>query len=240
MAAEMESLLTERNFDPSTTRNSFSLATKGHAVMCMMGPVTQQFTATAPRARLHIRTMGLDILERLECGPIDLAIFGGPMVQEDCHETILARHDYSLLMRANHPLTQRTAPDETMSLAEFDASPRLLINPRLSRRPIGVEAFSGSPVSSAGVVASTEQFLSGAMLLLDTDLIAVFPSPSARRLAKLGPWAIRPLPWPSKYFEVRMVWHHRVHHDPALTWLRRLIIDTTTRFRDEAASALPQ
>lgn len=71
------------------------------------------------------------------------------------------------------------------------------------------------------VVMSVPHFLFMSSVLINTDLVALLPS----RLVRHNP-ALRVVDPPVKIqgFEMSMLWHERVHRDPAHQWLREQIV----------------
>ena len=80
-------------------------------------------------------------------------------------------------------------------------------------------------------------FLGAPFLVAQTDLVLVLPRPTAEYFARVLPLAVLPTPIPSAPFRPQLVWHHRVHADAGLKWLRALIIAQARRSREDAPVA---
>jgi DNA-binding transcriptional LysR family regulator len=63
------------------------------------------------------------------------------------------------------------------------------------------------------------------MLVADSDMILTLPSRLARRLADKLPLTIMELPLEVAPLAPAMIWHERVHGDPAHIWVRQQLVD---------------
>ncbi len=71
----------------------------------------------------------------------------------------------------------------------------------------------------------TPYFISSCALLRRTDLLLIMPRRTAMLFAQAMDLAVLPLPCPSRELRVGLIWHHRMHNDPALIWLRQLFVE---------------
>ena len=88
------------------------------------------------------------------------------------------------------------------------------------------------------VALRVPHFLAGAMLVADSDMILTLPDRLARRLAAQLPLALLDLPLQVAPLSPAMIWHERVHGDPAHVWVRQQIVDVAankTRFHVDPA-----
>ena len=122
-------------------------------------------------------------------------------------------------MRADHPAAQARA----LTLDQFCALDQVLV----SSSGGAFRGVTDDALASVGrarrVTVSVTSFLVLPEILRVSDLIAVVP----RRLVLNGDvLAVREPPLAIQGFSKTLAWHERTHHDPALRWLRSLLIDT--------------
>ena len=63
------------------------------------------------------------------------------------------------------------------------------------------------------------------MIVAQTDVVAIIASRLAQTYAPHLPINIFPPPIPLPSFEIRISWHERCHHDPAVRWFRKAFVD---------------
>jgi DNA-binding transcriptional LysR family regulator len=61
-------------------------------------------------------------------------------------------------------------------------------------------------------------------------MILTLPSRLAHRLAQRLPLALLPVPLPIAPLSPAMIWHERVHGDPAHVWVRQQLVDVVASF----------
>lgn len=122
-------------------------------------------------------------------------------------------------MRADHPAAQARA----LTLDQFCALDQVLVySSGGAFRGVTDDALA-SVGRARRVTVSVTSFLVLPEILRVSDLIAVVP----RRLVLNGDGlAVREPPLAIQGFSKTLAWHERTHHDPALRWLRSLLIDT--------------
>jgi DNA-binding transcriptional LysR family regulator len=72
-------------------------------------------------------------------------------------------------------------------------------------------------------IATRVPFLSIALLLVNSDHLAVLPRRVATDLAAICPLAVKDLPFGSPWIALSMIWHRRLDNHPAQRWLRETI-----------------
>ena len=122
-------------------------------------------------------------------------------------------------MRADHPAAQ----DRVLTLDQFCALDQVLVSSSGGAFRGATDDALASVGRARRVTVSVTSFLVFPEILRVSDLIAVVP----RRLVLNGDGlAVREPPLAIQGFSKTLAWHERTHHDPALRWLRSLLIDT--------------
>jgi DNA-binding transcriptional LysR family regulator len=96
-----------------------------------------------------------------------------------------------------------------------------------------MEAMVDEALEALGHSRPVTLLVSSLTLLPDvvagSDLIAVVPEHMARAAARALPIQLLPLPFKVPSVDVSMVWHERLHHDPAHKWMRESLRDIGKR-----------
>ncbi|WP_375282532.1 LysR substrate-binding domain-containing protein, partial [Sphingobium yanoikuyae] len=86
------------------------------------------------------------------------------------------------------------------------------------------------------VAISVTNFFAAAEMVAVTDYCATLPSLICRQLMHDRRLKVLPAPVDLGSFPVQMAWHVRYRHDPAHRWLRALIGEVITDFKDKTAA----
>ena len=208
-------------FDPATSTRAFTIAAVDHGELVILPPLLARIAAEAPKIDLLVRPLRLDLIEEeLESGAVDLAF--SVLSAGDNLATFRQRlfhESFVCLVRADHPTV-----GETLTLEEFVALDHALVGPRGRRGGI-VDTELQKLGLSRRVALMVPHFLVAPMVVAKSDLILTAPERIARAFAAILPLRIVPTPFELKGFDVSQIWHERQSHDPALTWLRGLILE---------------
>lgn len=203
-------------FDPAEADNTWRIAAADYGEATIALPVLAALRSAAPGTRLAIlQTVPSTLAKQAEQGEIDLAFHTAAQAPPSLRCRMLFTERYVLVGRAGHPRLKRRP-----TRAQFCQLEHLIVSP-------GGGAFSGvtdDALAQAGltrrVVLSVPHFLFAMQALANTDLVAMLPE----RLVR-GAAALRVVEAPIEIpgFEMAMLWHERLHRDPAHQWLREFI-----------------
>jgi DNA-binding transcriptional LysR family regulator len=157
----------------------------------------------------------LTLARKAEQGDIDLAFHITEGAPPDLYRRSMFVEHYVLAGRKGHPRLKRRP-----SLAQFCKLDHVIVS------PIG-GGFSGPMDSvlaerglSRNVALSVPHFLFLVSILATTDFVAMVPSRIVHDNSTLQ--IVEP-PIDVPGFEMLMLWHERMHRDPAHRWLREHI-----------------
>lgn len=203
-------------FNPAQAQQTWRIMASDFGESTVVLPVLPALRSSAPGARLAV--VGLvpaQMVVLSERGEIDLAIHITSEAPPSLHHRPLFQERYVLAGRRDHPRLKRRP-----TLKQFCALQHVIVSPDGG----GFHGSTDDALARAGarreVVLSVPHFLFLRDVLLQTDLVAMMPS----RLVAADPGlkAVEaPLEVPG--FEMVMLWHERVHRDPAHRWLREQI-----------------
>ena len=217
--AQLELVLQpEAAFDPATAQVRWNLAAADAAEYAILLPMLPGLRAQAPLSRMAVfEAVPARMAQDLENGQVDL----GFLAQEEAppglrHRTLFTEH-YVVAGRHGHPLLQSPPGLDRFCALEF-----IVVSPNGGGFRSKVDTALEQLGRRRQVVLSVPHFLIVPPLLEASDMVALLPS----RLLKNALGALRtwepPVALPD--YDVAMVWHERMHLDPAHRWLRERIL----------------
>ena len=203
-------------FDPGAASNTWRIAASDYSEATVLLPALASLHTAAPGVRLAIVQKIPSQLGRLaEQGEIDLALHTVAGSPPGLRQRVLFAERYVLAAREGHP-TLRRKP----TLTQFTKLSHVIISPDGG----GFTGPTDDALAAAGlrrhVALSVPHFQFAAKVVAESDLVAMLPE----RLTR-GLHGIRTFEAPVQVlgFEMSMLWHERVHHDPAHRWLREQV-----------------
>ena len=224
---EITDMLSGRGFEPEQFDAATSqarwrvLASDGIArtlLPGMMARVNQE----APHMRFTVQPGDPRRLsEYLRDGDFDLALLFIRSPPSELRQTILYRQRLLCIARQGHPLV-----DGDLSLEKFLSCQHA----RWGAPPVAhptMEVMVDEALEALGHARAVTLLVSSLTLLPDvvagSDLLAVVSEQVARAAAQTLPLQLLPLPFKVGSDDVSMVWHERLHHDPAHRWVREAL-----------------
>jgi DNA-binding transcriptional LysR family regulator len=205
-------------FDPAASRRRFSIAISAQSVLALSG-VLRRVHELAPGVQLDTWPITTTLLETGH-GLLGYDVLIGP-------EGFRADGDPEVLLR-----------DRLVYVAD-PANPRLR-DGRLTAEDLAALPHATARLPEAGlvtaaldrlgvtphVVATTGGWLPLPFLIAGTDLVAAVPERLARRVSDAAGVAVTEPPFGTVEL-VEVAWWHPLHAtDPALTWLRGIVLDS--------------
>lgn len=224
-AGALEAVSVRSRFNPETLARRFRIGACDNAIFYALTPVISKIFSAAPHVGLDFCDIGAGTFDELTDGSMDLAIYPRVPLGAAFHGTELFTTGYCAVVRAGHPLLREAEDSDGLTRemvfkyrqVEANAQP----NKNLPANGPAQGVFAGKPDSTA---VSTPFFLTAPFLLLNTDFVAVMPLKTAGALIHTRSLAVIPFTDESPTLSPRLIWHKRVHDDPANQWLRSLII----------------
>ncbi|RMX06335.1 LysR family transcriptional regulator [Corticibacter populi] len=209
-------------FAPQQATNTWRIAASDYVESAIVLPALAGLRAAAPGTRLAITELRPSTLvQQTEQGQIDLAFFISAETPTGLRRRAMFTDRYVLVGRAGHPKLKRRP-----TLAQFCQLEHVIV----SQDGGGFHGVTDTALARLGlnrrVVLSVPHFLFLESALANTDLVALVPSRLVRNRATLR--VVEP-PLDVPGFETLMIWHERVHRDPAHQWLREHFAHSVTR-----------
>jgi len=207
-------------FDPATSQRRFVIDSSDYVISVLLAEVVKRATSVAPRMEFDLRTRSPQSAELLQSGEIELLITpqfalvpGHPaeMLFEDTFSCLLSPGHYS----GEIPLSAEQYFSASHIGVEWGGGQRLTYDQRL----IAV----GKRARRQDVIAPS--FTIVPLLLVGTPRIATLPTRLAQQIATQFPLRVVECPVEIPAFAEHMQWHKYQERDPAVAWLRALLIE---------------
>ncbi|QBR03331.1 LysR family transcriptional regulator [Paraburkholderia pallida] len=206
-------------FDPAAAQHTWRIAATDYGESTVVLPMLRALRTAAPHTRLAIvELVPPRIAKATEQGEIDLAFHITSDAPEGLRQRVLFKERYVLAGRTGHPRLKRRP-----NAKQFCELEHVIVSPDGG----GFRGVTDETLAEAGlarrVVLSVPHFLFVMSALAQSDLVAMLPW----RLVRDNP-ALKVVEAPVEVpgYEVCMLWHERVHRDPAHQWLREQIAAT--------------
>jgi DNA-binding transcriptional LysR family regulator len=190
--------------------------------------VVNRLQAQAPHASVEWLSTPRQVYAAVSEGLIDLAHLGGEMALPDgLDEVDLPPLRFVSLVRAGHPALADWGPEAWRRYPHVQVKIGNEVTSAVdaARQPGAPDRRVGALISDCAAVGH---------LVANSDMIATLPTLlMAWDMAQYG---LRPLPpaFPVPPFRARFFWSSRTTNDPALIWVRDLVLDAYRSAHDEA------
>ncbi|GKX56009.1 LysR family transcriptional regulator [Leminorella grimontii] len=203
-------------FNPMNSSHEWRVMASDYSEMTILLPVLGALRRKAPGTRLAVFENVPEKISRLvEQGDIDLAFHTRNDAPPGLRSRKLFTERYVLACRAAHPLLT-AAP----SVEQFCSLEHVIVSPDGGGFYGETDRALAAIGTSRRVVLSVPHFMFLVPILMKTDLVAMLPSRLAADIPNLvtyePPVEVPPM-------EMLMLWHERLHRDPAHQWLREFI-----------------
>lgn len=226
MLTSAETLLANREFNPATDARRLRLGGSDYAALTLVPSLVRALRKAAPNIKVEIVPVGAATLAHLEEGKLDLSFWGTKSPPPPFRAQTLFREHYVGLMSARHPLA-RGLKKPNVTLSQYLAYPHISVSMRDPGRNELDLALSRLG-RSRNIAVSSHSFAGNMQCLRDGDLIATPPSRLCVGAMIKGLKTFKlPLSVPDYFYS--LVWHERNDKDPALIWLRGLLLQQPRR-----------
>jgi DNA-binding transcriptional LysR family regulator len=198
---------------------TFTLRTSDGFVERFGAALVTRVSADAPSVRLRFVQKPDKESAALRDGSVDLETgVVVPSTGPELRARVLFHDRFVGVVRAGHPLTTGE-----VTLARYAAGRHVSVSRRGAERGLIDEALQPFGAERE-VVTIVDGYAAALALARGSDLIATVPERHTDAL-RAGMHSF-PLPVPSPAVTVSLLWHPRLHADPAHRWLRELVLET--------------
>lgn len=211
------------HFNPTTDHRLFHIAMTDIGQIVVLPELLNALKALAPNIRVDVVTITSAVPDQLQHGEIDLALGFMPDMEGRFVQENLFEERFACLVGEKHPrigevLSAQHYRDEEHVIVTMSGTGHLIIERNLERQGVFRK-----------IAVHIPNFLGLGTIVGNTDLIATLPRRVAVELSHAYNVRIMEPPVSLPTYLVRQHWHERMQHDPAHSWLRRLI---TSLFRE--------
>ncbi|RSZ45636.1 MULTISPECIES: LysR family transcriptional regulator [unclassified Variovorax] len=209
------------SFDPATSKRAFTVGMTDIGEIYFLPRLMKEIARVAPNVSLStVRNTAVNLQDEMEAGHVNLAIGLLPQLKTGYFQRRLFKQNYVCVFRRGHPLDRKKGK---VSLDEFSAAEHVVVISAGTGHGNADEFLDRKKVVRK-VVLTVPHYVAVGHILHDSDLIATVPEKLAQALA--GPFDLSYVRHPAKLPEIaiNLFWHGRFQKDPAISWLRSLIV----------------
>lgn len=215
----MAGFATNPAFDPRTTTRRFTIYANDVGQTVLLPKLLAFLKKEAVGATIRASPIPLENPgAALAAGDVDLAVGFFDTLTTGFRQSLLFREHYVCAVRANHP-NFRTG----MTLEAFKSSEHAMADATGMAHAV-IDRFLAKHRIQRNVALRVPGFHVLPMIIARSDLLAVIPSRLAQAFVSHAPIKVLPLPISIPPFDIRIYWHERYHHDPAIRWLRAAFV----------------
>lgn len=226
-----DAVLGQQAFDPAHAERLFTIAPNGYVEFVIVPAVLARLEKVAPGIKLRLTPFGNDLAETGVVSGTTALVLGRIV---DPPDNLVVQHlmdeGLACAVRADHP-----AIGDAMTREQFETMKHVNIVPP-GRMRAGLFQALAQQQLKRDVAISVTNFFAAAEMVAVTDYCATLPSLICRQLMHDPRLKVLPAPVDLGSFPVEMAWHVRYRHDPAHRWLRALIGEVITDFKDKTAA----
>lgn len=224
---QLQETLAPGHFAPGEATTTFVLAMADATAAELIPGLVQVLDQEAPGVSIRVVPLTTrDPRRLLDEEGADLAVgyfpavMAGLTAQAQAGETVPYEHQrlylsrYVCVMRRGHPLAE-----QDFTLERYCAARHLLVT--FSGRPWGFidEALQGLGLRR-NIVLTVNQFFTAGRVVAGSNLLTVLPQHFVNATGIADHLVLRELPFAVPAIHVDALWHRRLRHHPAHTWLR--------------------
>ena len=212
-------------FDPQSSRRVFRIAATDNPAAILAPDLIPMIKAKAPQAKIAFTLPDkARIAAHLEEGEVDLFVGTAEDGASELIAATLFEDRFVTAQRVGHP---RGA--HPLSLDEFCALEHLLISTSGGRFQGMIDAALADLGRERTVSLSIQSYALAPLVMGSSDCLCTLPSRFLERFNAVleifePPLALAP-------FEMKLFWHPRMRTDPAHVWLRKQVMQATSRRR---------
>jgi len=212
-------VLREHDFDPLVTERTFSLSTSDLGELVFLPKILEALLVAAPRACVRCLAMPpVELQAAMANGAVDLALGYFPdLIGAGFYQQKLFEHSFTCLVRRDHPTI-----DHDMTLDQFLAADHAVVAPEGRSQEIFERRMSELNLERR-IALRSPHMTTVPLLVATSDLITVVPRVVGDLYARFACLKLVDPPISIPPIEIKQFWHRRVHKDPGVVWLRKLV-----------------
>lgn len=231
----IDDLFRDAVFIPKDCERVVRVSAIDYAMEEILTPAILEIRRVAPGVRFDVRPHDRRMLDFLAEGRLDLCIAPGTADETKTilqHPLYPSRHVY--VVRKNHPLAQLYREKGSVTSADIEAYEAIRITSIFDDASLLDSTLSD--ITKQRIAVSMPYMLAAPALLEATDLTLLVPGKLALDFVRKAHLTAIPAPSMKSSFSKTLYWHRRTDKDPALQWIRGMILRFGAAETDETAS----
>lgn len=216
-------------FDPAASKRKFHVLANDYVEIMLIAPVLTTLRAKAEEVGLRVHRSA-SVFQPPTAAQLsdsfDFAIGFFPdtlALDAGVHSGLLWEESNVCIASANHPSIRGK-----LSVRQYAAARHVAVFYK-TEGPGVIDTLLAQKGLSRRSGVQVPHFASVPFLVSCSDLIATVPERIALRFARSLKLQVLPAPITIPPFRLAMLWHERIHADPAHVWMRRLISETAAK-----------
>lgn len=210
-----------KGFDPSQSRRVFRFYMSDVGEMVFLPALMKRLVRIGENVRVETEQLpSNEVAQRLATGEIDFAAGFFPGLGKSVERAALFPEHYVCMVRRDHP----ACVNGTMPLAEFRNGSHVLIESMGSGHQVIERTLERNGIRR-NIALRVPHFMVIPQIVADTDLIVTIPNQVARLFSEYEKVRVLPLPVSIASFDVSLYWHARFSEEPAIQWMRALMVE---------------
>ncbi len=204
-------------FDPGKLQRTFHLGYADYLDWVLLPSLDRTLREQAPELNVLTNSSFKDSVAELRDGTLDFAFVLSGDLPPDMHTRPVFTDHFVSIVRKKHPCL-----DKRMTLRRFAAMQHLLIAPQ-GRSGGVVDTMLLAKGLKRRVARTVSSFMPAPFIVANSDYVLTLPGSVARVAATFVDFELLDMPESPPGYTLLLVWHERMHRDPAHRWFRRLI-----------------
>lgn len=210
-------------FKPAESSRKFTFIVSDYVGTVLMPEVSRRINQEAPQCSIEMFPPHNTPAEQIERGEIDLLLLPNMQIKPDHPSQALFDDEFVGVLWKDNPLDE-----QSFTFEQYKLMTHVLVRWGERRVPSVDEWFLHKFDVERRFDVVTNTFNSVPSFLIGTQRLATMHRRLAERWISYLPLKILPLPWGAPRLTIAMQWNKYQQHDPGLTWLRSLIVETAS------------
>jgi len=212
--------------DPAKAKRRFTLAAGSYFCTLLVPRLIGRLRAIAPGISINVVRVGTDLFTALDEGRVDLVFGANGRLPPRISTEPLLTEDRVWIAAAGNPVVHQSADARHVA-----ALPRVTFSMHWPFEVAEAPPAEGDldPRHLPEHVMTVYDALTAIAIVGNSDMVAQVPRRFAQINARQHGIVILDTAGVQGGFEVALLWHNRLQHDPGLIWLRSLIHALATR-----------
>jgi LysR family nod box-dependent transcriptional activator len=208
---------TSKQFEPATTRRTFSLTMTDYAAEILLPPLIVAFERDAPLADLAVRTYHSPMASNPDWQGTDVVIAPPLGVQTGHASERLFVDEWACIVSS-----ERNDVGDALDRGAFVAGPHVAMEFEPGRQSIAMAVLEGQGIRPR-IALRVPTFALAIRAVVGSRYVALMLKRLAERYASVYPIKLVRCDLKLPKLEERLFWSHRTDHDRPLVWFRGLI-----------------